>query len=135
MARNRNISEFDQIILHIEEFARNYNINIKEDEISWSFLKYESGDFFQRHKDVHIDRVSMNSKYIRKVSFSMQLSEPYKYEGGRLLVNSDVDKHIEMSRERGSICMFPSWVSHEVTPVTKGTRYSLVAWQNGPFYQ
>ena len=30
--------------------------------------------------------------------------------------------------------MFPSYVLHEVTPVTKGERYSLVAWLTGkPF--
>ena len=29
---------------------------------------------------------------------------------------------------RGSICVFPSFVWHEVKPVTKGIRYSLVIW-------
>jgi predicted 2-oxoglutarate/Fe(II)-dependent dioxygenase YbiX len=37
-------------------------------------------------------------------------------------------------RPRGSIIVFPSHVYHQVTPVTKGTRYSLVAWNLGyPF--
>ena len=37
-------------------------------------------------------------------------------------------------RPRGSIIVFPSFVWHRVTPVTKGTRYSLVVWSLGyPF--
>jgi predicted 2-oxoglutarate/Fe(II)-dependent dioxygenase YbiX len=35
---------------------------------------------------------------------------------------------------KGSICVFPSFVWHRVTPVTSGTRYSLVIWNIGhPF--
>ena len=30
--------------------------------------------------------------------------------------------------ETGSMIFFPSFIAHEVTPVTKGTRYSLVLW-------
>ena len=35
---------------------------------------------------------------------------------------------------RGSIVVFPSFLYHEVKPITKGTRYSLVVWFIGkPF--
>jgi PKHD-type hydroxylase len=33
------------------------------------------------------------------------------------------------------ITLFPSWSLHRVTPVTKGTRYSLVAWVSGPRFR
>ena len=37
-------------------------------------------------------------------------------------------------RPQGSVIVFPSFVWHRVTPVTKGTRYSLVLWTCGqPF--
>ena len=37
-------------------------------------------------------------------------------------------------RPQGSIIVFPSYVYHQVTPVTSGTRYSLVLWSLGqPF--
>ena len=33
--------------------------------------------------------------------------------------------------EKGDIVIFPSYVLHRVSPVTKGVRHSLVAWANG----
>jgi len=30
---------------------------------------------------------------------------------------------------------FPSYTLHEVTPVTKGTRYTLVGWVHGPAFK
>ena len=35
-------------------------------------------------------------------------------------------------RPRGSVIVFPSFVWHRVKPVTKGVRYSVVAWYGGP---
>ena len=34
--------------------------------------------------------------------------------------------------EEGSIIVFPAFMEHRVTPVTRGTRYSLVTWFVGP---
>ena len=37
-------------------------------------------------------------------------------------------------RPQGSIIVFPSYTHHQVTPVTRGIRYSLVLWSLGkPF--
>ena len=33
-----------------------------------------------------------------------------------------------VKQKTGNITFFPSYLPHEVTPVTKGTRYSLVMW-------
>ena len=33
---------------------------------------------------------------------------------------------------KGSICVFPSFTHHRVSPVTKGKRLSLVQWNLGP---
>ena len=35
------------------------------------------------------------------------------------------------SGTQGSIIVFPSYMYHQVTPVTKGNRYSLVLWALG----
>ena len=37
-------------------------------------------------------------------------------------------------KNKGSIVVFPSFVWHKVRPVTKGLRYSLVAWNLGNPY-
>jgi PKHD-type hydroxylase len=94
----------------------------------FQFTKYQapSGKYGK-----HID--SMQGTLIRKLSFTLQLSNPDDYIGGdlRLHVGS---KPQTMKRDRGYVAVFPSYVLHEVTPVTKGTRYSLVSWITGkPF--
>ena len=40
-----------------------------------------------------------------------------------------------MRRDQGYVAVFPSYVLHEVTPVTKGTRYSLVSWVTGKSFK
>jgi predicted 2-oxoglutarate/Fe(II)-dependent dioxygenase YbiX len=37
-------------------------------------------------------------------------------------------------KDRGSIFFFPSFVHHQVTPVTRGTRKSFVGWCVGNQY-
>ena len=72
---------------------------------------------------------NLNGK-TRKISMSLVLSDPDEYEGGQLEIwGKSIDVY-----KKGSIIFFPSWMPHRVTPVTKGTRYSLVMWFIGaPF--
>jgi len=77
----------------------------------------------------HVDTV-FNGQ-IRKLSFSVQLSEPDSYEGGNLLLHFGTEPY-QASRGQGDLTMFPSYTLHEVEPVTLGTRYSLVVWVTGP---
>jgi len=69
----------------------------------------------------------------RKLSLVLQLSEPDDYEGGELqLLTSKTPTCIK--KKRGLITVFPSWTLHQVTPVIKGTRQTLVTWVSGnPF--
>ena len=76
----------------------------------------------------HIDR-SVNS-LIRKLSLSIQLTDPKNYEGGELILYEE-EKGTEMKKEQGTLVLFPSYMLHEVKPVTKGERNSLVAWVTG----
>lgn len=63
----------------------------------------------------------------RKISISVQLSHSEDYEGGDLeLLFSPLPYQAE--RSRGTFIAFPSFALHRVTPVTRGTRWSLVAW-------
>jgi len=78
----------------------------------------------------HVDR-SM-SMSVRKLSISIQLTNPEEYEGGELkLYDGDDDEAIVMDKTQGTLILFPSYVLHEVMPVTKGTRNSLVTWITG----
>ena len=78
----------------------------------------------------HVDR-GMNMP-VRKLSISIQLTDPEEYEGGELKLYDGDDKDaIVMDKAQGTLIIFPSYVLHEVIPITKGTRNSLVTWVTG----
>jgi len=76
---------------------------------------------------------------VRKLSMTINLSDPNDYEGGNLKIdtknlNESGVHTLTQIRPQGSLVVFPSYLYHQVTPVTKGTRYSLVVWCVGkPF--
>ena len=76
----------------------------------------------------HVDR-GINMP-VRKLSISIQLTNPEEYEGGELYLYND-DKGTLMDKIQGTLILFPSYVLHEVMPVTKGERNSLVTWVTG----
>ena len=80
---------------------------------------------------------------MRKLSVTVSLSNPEDYEGGLLefdLRNIDEinTNNIIKCKEilpKGSIVVFPSYTWHRVSPVTSGTRLSLVQWNLGPGFK
>lgn len=80
----------------------------------------------------HIDRAT--NKIIRKLSVSIQLTNPDEYEGGELCLYDNDEGEI-MKKTQGTLTVFPSFTVHEVMPVTKGERNSLVAWVTGPAFK
>ena len=76
----------------------------------------------------HIDRAL--DLVVRKLSISIQLTDPKEYKGGELYLYEG-DKGTLMDKKQGTLIMFPSYVLHEVMPVTKGERNSLVTWVTG----
>jgi len=77
----------------------------------------------------HVDR-AINSP-VRKLSISIQLTNPEEYEGGELKLYDGEEEGIVMDKAQGTLIIFPSYVLHEVIPITKGTRNSLVTWVTG----
>jgi len=70
----------------------------------------------------------------RKLSIAMQLTDPSEYEGGNLQVLTSGQPQT-VRKQRGLVAVFPSYVLHQVTPVTQGSRQSLVAWVSGPAFK
>ena len=72
----------------------------------------------------------------RKLSLSVQLSNPTEYEGGFLEVQDPGSGKVhQIPKKRGYISIFPSYIRHQVTPVTSGSRQSLVIWISGPQFK
>ena len=86
------------------------------------------------HYDWHFDTFWGNSTcYDRKLSITVQLSDPDDYEGGDLILDPQYEvPDKEVLKRKGTILVFPSPIRHKVMPVTKGIRKSLVAWVEGP---
>lgn len=75
-----------------------------------------------------------NAKISRKLSMVLQLTDPSQYEGGNLQFMTGVETQT-IRKQRGLVAVFPSYVLHQVTPVTSGSRQSLVAWISGPAFR
>ncbi len=88
--------------------------------------QYGESEFFDWHLDFGIDEMSQ-----RKLSISVQLSDDDDYEGGDLQFQINQNEECA-SRKRGTVIVFPSFIMHRVTAVTKGLRRSLVGWVSGP---
>lgn len=82
----------------------------------------------------HVDPLSWTIPHNRKLSLVVQLSDPEDYEGGELKLHTSYEP-TTIKKEKGLVITFPSYTLHEVTPVTKGDRYSLVAWVHGPAFK
>ena len=117
---------------------------------SMQFTRYEAGQFYGWHNDAGLatqykpvsvgnrseglgkDFMNENIEIIRKLSFTLQLSDPDDYEGGNVQFLDESGKSYFAPRQRGCLVLFDSRTSHRVLKVTKGTRKSIVGWTVGP---
>ena len=109
-----------------EKAANNLGIDITFVE-PYELKKYVIGDFFGKHTDNY---VSIAENVDRKITFSVQLSDTYQYKGGNLNIMNR-----SFTAKKGSAIVFPSNFSHEVKPITYGTRWSLIGWGWGPYWK
>jgi PKHD-type hydroxylase len=104
-----------------------FAVDIQTVEPNLQLGRYDSSDqgFYNWHTDF------ADARPLRKISVSIQLSRSEDYEGGDLEL-LDGNSPLPLERARGAFIAFPSFILHRVTPVTRGTRWSLVAWILGP---
>jgi PKHD-type hydroxylase len=103
-----------------------FNVDISAVEANIQLARYDGAD--QGFYDWHTDFAGFRP--LRKISVSIRLSRSEDYEGGDLELLF-ANQPEPMERARGAFIAFPSFVLHRVTPVTRGTRWSLVAWVLG----
>jgi PKHD-type hydroxylase len=86
---------------------------------------------YKRHHDVFW--MNGDPEYHRKLTAVIQLSDPSEYEGGNLeLCTVSQTPNADEIRTQGTVFFFPSLFDHQATKVTKGKRYSLACWFDGP---
>jgi PKHD-type hydroxylase len=115
------------VVLHANSV--NFNLNLVGFEML-QFTFYDSS--VKGFYGTHVDTFSQPINYLnRKLSFSVQLSDPSEYDGGELFIEP-LNEKIEAKKTKGSITFFESTERHQVMPVTRGSRYALVGWVSGP---
>lgn len=117
-----------QVAMRINAMAYRFDLTGFSERIQYSVYHGSEGG----HYDWHVDQGPLMTR--RKLSISVQLSDPSRYEGGDLqfLAGSRTET---APRDRGMLIAFPSYGVHRVAPVTGGTRKSLVIWITGPQFR
>jgi len=109
------------------------------------YTVYEQGNFYDWHNDAGIQNlyvpsnsdisknfINENCEMVRKLSFSLQLSDPEDYDGGQLQLLDEEGKCYIAPKRKGSLILFDSRTGHRVRKVTRGVRKSIVGWVVGP---
>ena len=100
-------------------------LGIQELPMHYKLVRYQKGDVFKKHRD---NGEGYNDRYKTLV---IQLSNSEDYKGGDLLIYNNIkqnESYTKANRDIGTCIMFASNISHEVTPIEEGIRYSLVIW-------
>lgn len=131
-----------------------YDISFIESE-SMQYASYGVGEYYHWHTDSSIpvqykpqfqtsarestkddnylrERTVIENELVRKISFSLQLSDPDDYEGGNIQFIDESDKSYIAPRQKGSLIIFDSRTKHRVCKVRSGVRKSIVGWVVGP---
>ena len=67
----------------------------------------------------------------RKLTLTLLLSDPAAFDGGELTVAGCAQ---DLHRNIGDTVIFPSFLAHKVTIITRGTCHTMIAWAHGtPF--
>lgn len=109
---------FASVAKCIQEYNTKFPHCQIEEDSGYELLKYPEGCFYKEHTDSFKARP-------RAVSCSFILNDDF--EGGEFAF---FDRGLKYKLEKGDAIMFPSnfMYPHEVMPVTKGTRYSIITW-------
>ena len=110
-----------------ETINKKYEFDIEVFE--FQILRYGSGGNFDWHCDYGI---APEKNVWRKLSLSIQLSDPEDYEGGDLIIVDYCNRHCQLPKGKGNSIVFDSRCPHRAEPVTKGERLVMVGWASGP---
>lgn len=104
-----------KVITNYNNLIPTFNIDI---DTGYELLRYKEGEFYTQHTDSFKEQQ-------RSLSCSIQLNEDY--DGGEFAF---FDREVMIRTALGSAIVFPSnfMYPHEIMPVIKGTRYSIITW-------
>jgi SM-20-related protein len=128
-----------KLLAKCEDFSRRFGVEVKDCQEP-TFLVYKPGDFFEPHRDYTESQSAPETVRRRRVSAVVFLNDEAaggcagEYEGGSLafygLLKDPRCRHIgiPVRGKAGMLVAFRSDVFHQVSPVTKGERFTIVSW-------
>ena len=121
----------DKIMSQVTEANKAiWNFDLKSIIDNIQYTEYEGNG---GHYDWHLD-IGPGSISHRKISITIQLSDPEEYVGGDLQIMTG-SEYTTVPRGKGTVVIFPSFLLHRVVPLTSGNRKSLVLWVGGDHYK
>ena len=125
-----DISDFDSGTLQYTHYGPDqYYTWHSDDDVS---RLHKPDAVISTFTDKSEDDIIVNSEYVRKLSFSLQLSDPDQYTGGELEFTDNGGKTMFAPKQRGTMVVFDSRLKHRVRRVKSGLRKSIVGWVVGP---
>jgi len=129
----KTLAIYDKVSMAILELnARYFKFDINGIWEPMQIGVYRAED--KAHYDWHTDGALDRNSIPRKLSFSLLLNDPDEFEGGELQTKTTSGQTV-LEQKQNRAWIFPSYLLHKVTPVTKGVRKSLVVWAGGPQFK
>lgn len=126
--------ETEWVFIKLADVAAKLNLQLFRFDLTGFGEPLQLTNYDQSEHGMYGWHQDYNAMISRKLSMVVQLADPSEYEGGNLQIMTSASVK-NVPKQRGLITVFPSYVLHQVTPVTQGSRQSLVAWVSGPAFK
>lgn len=118
-----------EIMIHNDQHFK-FDLDCIREQIQYTEYHGKDNGQYTWHMDLGPGWASL-----RKLSVTINLSDPKDYDGGVLEFNLGGKTITQGSKAKGAITVFPSYLLHRVSPVTRGVRKSLVLWVGGNHFR
>ncbi len=106
--------------------AKSFDFDVSGPLEEFKLMEYRRGNRVAWHVDC-----GGGPTRTRKLTMTVLLSEPGAFAGGALTLAGNAQ---ELHRDIGDTVIFPSFLAHKVSTVSRGQRNTLIAWAHGtPF--
>jgi PKHD-type hydroxylase len=119
-------ARLEELVLQLNKEFYSFDLFGLVEAFQYTVYDDQEGGHYGWHVDIGGSDVEP-----RKISLSLQLSDPSRYKGCELEVEAGNGCYVA-EQARGTLIAFPSYVLHRVTPIESGIRKSLVIWVSGP---
>ena len=109
---------FEKVSIIVQKYMSDFPSCFLSSDTGYDLLRYKDGGYYRQHSDSFKEQM-------RTISVSINLNSDYV--GGKMAF---FDREIQIRGGVGSAIVFPSnfMYPHEIMPIEKGTRYSIVTW-------